>query len=261
MGDHQPADSRGGEVGRGGSTDATLDILSGTGDPVLWRSESDSGQSDAINKAFVASSGEIIGWLNSDDAYYDSKVVEDVVAFFRAHPAVDVVYGHSLQITAEGNAIQVLWAPPFDADLQRAVNLQVQPSTFVRRRALRDPMLDTSLHFAMDYELWLRLAAEGREFGRVDRILSVDRHQLDRKSATIKDVLFGDLERLAPKYDLHLGPEYNRQRTAFYRRQRLMGAMLIPGIHPDRVAFTPGPHMKAGLWRRQIGSRRTAWPK
>ncbi|MEI7814394.1 MAG: glycosyltransferase family 2 protein [Coriobacteriia bacterium] len=245
----------------GGSTDGTRAILRAAGEKVIWRSEHDTGQSSALNKAFAASSGEIVGWINSDDAYFDRRVVEDVVAYFSGHPDVDVAYGHCLQITGEGTAIQVLWAPEFDADLQRAVNIQIQPSTFMRRRALADPMLDTSFHFAMDYELWLRLASQGRRFGRINRILSVDRHQLGRKSATIKDVNFADLERLAPMYDLRLGPEFDGQRSAFYRRQRVMGALFIPRVHTDRVAFTPSAHMKRGLWQRQIGSRRTDWPE
>ena len=245
----------------GGSTDGSVDILREAGDSIRWRSEPDAGQADAVNTAFRESRGEIIGWLNSDDAYFDRRVIDDVAAYFNAHPDADVVYGHCLQVTGEGMAIQVLWAPRFDRELQKAVNLQMQPSTFVRRRALSDPMLDASFHFAMDYELWLRLASQGRRFGRIDRILSIDRQQLERKSATIKDVNFADLERLRPMYDLHLGPEYDRQRTMFYVRQRLMGAPLIPSIRAENVAFTPSPDLKSGLWRRQIGSRRTHWPK
>ena len=245
----------------GGSTDGSVDLLRDAGEGVTWRSEPDEGQSDAINKAFRASQGEIIGWLNSDDAYYDSRVVADVVAYFGANPSADVVYGHCLQITAEGTAIQVLWAPKFDADLQKAVNLQMQPSTFVRRRALSDPMLDASFHFAMDYELWLRLASQGRRFGRINRILSVDRHQPGRKSAQLKDLNFSDLDRLQPMYGLHLGPEYDAQRSAFYRRQRLMGALFIPSIKADGVAFTPSAAFTKGLWNRQVLSRRTTWPE
>jgi hypothetical protein len=244
----------------GGSTDGSVAILEAAGHSATWSSEPDRGQADAINKAFRTSEGEIVGWLNSDDAYFDCDVVGDVVRFFTANPGVDVVYGHCLQITSDGTAIQVLWAPRFDAELQKAVNLQMQPSTFVRRSALSDPMLDDSFNFAMDYELWLRLASEGRRSERIDRILSVDRHQLGRKSATIKDVNFAELERLAPMYGLHLGPEYDPQRSAFYRRQRLVGALLIPGIRADRVAFIPSDRFKSGLWKRQIGSRRTKWP-
>jgi len=243
----------------GGSTDDSAVILSDSGSEVTWRSEPDEGQADAVNKAFRESRGEIIGWLNSDDAYFDCTVIEDVVAYFVSHPDVDVVYGHCLQTTGDGTALQVLWAPRFDPDLQKAVNLQAQPSTFMRRRALSDPLLDTSFHFAMDYELWLRLASQNRRFGRIDRILSIDRHQLDRKSATIKDVYIADLERLASMYGLHLGTDFDRKRSVFYVRQRLMGALLIPSIRADKVAFTPSTNLKVGLWRRQIGSRRRDW--
>jgi len=243
----------------GASLDGSVDILRSAGNAVRWRSEPDGGQADAVNKAFAESRGEIIGWLNSDDAFFDRHVVEEVVAYFRTHPDTDVVYGHALQITGDGQAIQVLWAPPFDPELQKAVNLQVQPSTFLRRRALSDPLLDASFHFAMDYELWLRLAAQGRRFGRIDRILSVDRHQLQRKSATIRAVCFADLERLRPMYGLHLGAEFDSQRSMFYRRQRLMGALLIPSLRARTVAFTTSGDFKSGLWRRQIGSRRANW--
>ena len=243
----------------GGSTDGSVEILRHAGDSVKWRSEPDDGQSDAVNKAFRESRGDIIGWLNSDDAYFDGSALRDVVAYFLSHPDIDVVYGHCLQTTGDGTAIQVLWAPRFDPELQKTVNLQMQPSTFMRRHALSDPLLDASFHFAMDYELWLRLASQGRRFGRIGRILSIDRHQLGRKSATIKEVNFADLERLAPMYGLHAGPEFDRQRSIFYRRQRLMGALLIPTIRADTVAFTPSDHLKTGLWRRQIGSRRRDW--
>ena len=77
----------------------------------------------------------------------------------------------------------------------------------------------------------------------------------------MKEVNSADLERLGPMYDLHLGPEFEPRRARFYRKQRLMGALLIPGIRADEVAFTPSPDLKAGLWRRQVGSRRTNWPK
>jgi len=243
----------------GGSNDGSVAILEAAGESVRWRSEPDEGQSDAINKAFSASRGEIIGWVNSDDAFFDCRVIEDVVAFFHANPAMDVAYGHCLQTTGDGMAIQVLWAPPFDAELLKAVDILAQPAVFMRRSSLTEPLLDASFHFALDYELWLRMASNGRRFGRIPRILAIDRHQHERKSSTLKDVHRSDLERLRPVYDLHLGAEFDRQRSWFYRRQRIMGALLIPTIHAEKVAFTPSANLKEGLWRRQIGSRRTTW--
>src|SRR5258707_986120 len=63
----------------GGSTDGSLAVLADASPSVVWESGPDNGQSDAINKAFRRSSGEIIGWLNSDDAYFSSDVVDKAV--------------------------------------------------------------------------------------------------------------------------------------------------------------------------------------
>jgi hypothetical protein len=188
-------------------------------------------------------------------------VVEDVVTYFERHPDVDVVFSHCAQTTADGRLIQVLWAPPFDAELLKAADVYPQPGAFVRRSVLTEPMLDESFHFALDYELWLRLMSRGARFARIDRIVAIDRHQQQRKSSTIKDVHAADLARLGETYDLHLGPEWEAVRSAFYRKQRLMGAPLIPGIRRERLAFTAPRDFKRGLWRRQIGSRRSRWPE
>jgi len=245
----------------GGSTDGSLAVLEAAGDSIRWKSESDRGQADAINKAFRESTGDIIGWLNSDDAYFDFKVVEDVVTYFATHPDVDVVLGHCVQITGDGHIIQVLWAPEYDAILMKAVNPFMQPSTFVRRSALADPMLDESFHFAMDYELWLRLEAAGRSFDRLDRITAIDRQHDERKSLTIKDVNENDLQRLSTMYDLHLGKEYDKQRSRHYMRQRVMGASYIPRIRRSKLAWTAPADFKRGVWRRQLVQRRVDWPE
>src|SRR5437868_6909459 len=52
----------------GGSTDGTLDILQEC-DELRWLSETDTGQSHALNKGFAMAQGEVFGWLNADDAY------------------------------------------------------------------------------------------------------------------------------------------------------------------------------------------------
>jgi hypothetical protein len=243
----------------GGSTDGSVELLRASGESVTWASEPDNGQADAINKAFARSHGEIIGWINSDDAYFDRDVVADVVAFFQDNPEIDVVYGHGAQIGSDGIVVQILWAPRFDSELLHTLSFITQPAAFFRRSALRDPMLDESFHFTMDYELWLRLEHEGRRFARIDRITGIDRLQPLRKSSTITDVHESDLLRLSRTYGVYPTNERQRARTLFYLKQRLAGALQIPRI-PRELGFTTPEQPLLGLWKRQLFSRRSTWP-
>jgi glycosyltransferase involved in cell wall biosynthesis len=244
----------------GGSTDGSVDILRAADDSIRWRSEPDRGQSHAVNKAFAESLGEYIGWINSDDAYFDCRVVEDVVAHFVAHPEVDVVFGHAAQIAEDGTIIWIIWVPWFSRRLLKIVNFIGQPVAFIRRSALDEPMLDETYHFSMDYELWLRLESKGCRFDRINRITAVDRHQRARKGVTLADVLPADIARLAETH----GRGYPRGKRflswGFYAWRRAMGALLIPRI-PRELAFTGLRTSKWDILRRQLLSWRKKWPE
>lgn len=185
----------------GGSTDGSVAILEGRSrDRLIWASELDGGQSDAINKAFHRSSGEIIGWLNSDDAYFSSDVVSRAVEVFTAHPDVGVVYGHAALVNGDGQLLYLLWTPPFASALLRAYNLICQPTVFIRRSVLgRTDMVDPAFDYSMDRELWLHLARR-TSFRRIDRILAIDRHHLQRKSLTRLDLAAQDRAVLRDRY-------------------------------------------------------------
>jgi len=244
----------------GGSTDGTVELLAAAGETVRWRSEPDRGQADAINKALSASNGDLIGWINSDDAYFDCRVIADVVAFFEANPEVDVAYGHCVQTTQDGRFIQVLWAPPYDASLLKVVDFITQPGIFIRRGALFEPMLDESFHFALDYELWLRLAAAGRRFARIPRIVGIDRHQPERKSLTMLDVHAENTARLVETYGVVPPENALGRRSRFYIRQRIAGAAWIARTDVE-LAFSAPAQPRSGLMRRQVFSRKSTWPE
>ncbi len=186
----------------GGSTDESVDILSHANPGVVWRSESDGGQSDAINKAFHQSTGSIIGWLNSDDAYFSRSVVADAVRVFEEHPDVGVVYGHAALVNASGTLLQVLWTPSIASAWLRVHNLISQPTVFIRRSAIGRPyFVDPAFDYSMDRELWLYLSRRTR-FRRMDRIVAIDRHHMGRKSYTRLDLAAHDRDLMAERYRL-----------------------------------------------------------
>ena len=243
----------------GDSSDGSVDILKAAGDSVTWRSEPDGGQSDAINKAFRASKGEVIGWINSDDAYFDCRVIQDIVSYFVSHPDVDVVFGHAAQIDEGGTIIWMIWVPWFSRRLLRIVNFIGQPVAFIRRSALSDPMLDDSYDFAMDYELWLRLDAQGHRFHRINRITAVDRHQRERKGILIEHVLHSDLDRLAHTHGRGYPPGKRVLSWAFYAWRRAMGVLLIPKI-VRHLAFSGNQTSRFRVFWRQAVLWRKHWP-
>lgn len=89
----------------GGSADETCDVLRemkrAYPDRLHWVSESDDGQSDAINKGFERTTGDIVAWLNADDMYYPG-VISRVVEVFESDPAIDVVYGKGVFLNRDG---------------------------------------------------------------------------------------------------------------------------------------------------------------
>ena len=185
----------------GGSTDGSVRLLeSRSRDGLIWASEPDDGQSDAINRAFARSSGEILGWLNSDDAYFSSDVVARAVDVFESHPEVGVVYGHAALVNGDGTLLHVLWTPTFAPAVLRAYNLICQPTVFVRRSVVGRPYLvDPAFDYSMDRELFLHLARRTRFF-RLNRIVAIDRHHLQRKSLTRPDLAAHDRELIAQRY-------------------------------------------------------------
>jgi glycosyltransferase involved in cell wall biosynthesis len=193
----------------GGSTDDSLRILGDATPSVAWESAPDQGQSDAINKAFARSRGDIIGWLNSDDAYFSRDAVARAVEVFEKHPEVGVVYGHAALVNGDGTLLHVLWTPSFARSLLRAYNVICQPTVFVRRSAIGRPFLvDPGFDYMMDRELWLHLSTR-TTFRRLDEIIAIDRHHLQRKSYTRLDLATSDDKLLRGRYRI-VGMASNR---------------------------------------------------
>ena len=193
----------------GGSTDNTVEILKmyESSYNLRWISEPDKGQADAVNKGFALSQGEIIGWLNSDDVYFDRDVIRIVVQEFQRHPEADIIYGDIVFISEDGLILKVQCVPSFSySRLLRGCFIE-QPAVFLRRNVIEKYQLDTGLRYAMDYEYWLRIGKE-YHFHHLPRILAADRNYSGRKMIAQWDELIKESDKVRRKYGQTYGLEY-----------------------------------------------------
>ncbi len=157
------------------STDGTQQILASYGERISWTSEKDAGQADAVNKGISRAGGEIVAWINSDDYYPDPDCLPAVLREFEADPQLDIVYGDGMVVTADGAPIRRYRNGSFFSvrDLVVAPIGPPQPATFFRRRLYAEAGgLRDDLHYALDYELWMRLFPKARRVRRIERTLA-----------------------------------------------------------------------------------------
>jgi glycosyltransferase involved in cell wall biosynthesis len=167
----------------GGSPDETPDILASYGDRLDWWSGPDRGQADAINKGFARVSGEIMGWVNSDDLLLPGTLAH-VARFFRDHPEIDLVYGHRIIIDEGGQEVG-RWVLPRHDPAALAFSDYVPQETMFWRAALWNAIgpLDAGFHYAMDWDLLLRAQRAGFRFQRLQRFLGCFRIHGEQKTA------------------------------------------------------------------------------
>lgn len=169
----------------GGSSDGSLEIIHKYANQLTWWiSEPDQGQADAINKGFRRASGEIVAWLNSDDLYLPG-VISAAVELFEKNPDVSVVYGDAVSADCQGRLLNELRFDTWGIADFLQFKIICQPAVFMRRSALEKVgYLDTSYHFFLDHQLWIRLAREYK-FLHNPEIWAVSRYHAAAKNVTM----------------------------------------------------------------------------
>lgn len=207
----------------GGSQDDTLDILAGY-DGIRWVSEPDRGQSDALNKGFAMARGEIFGWLNADDAYLPHAVEEGVRALHE-HDA-GLVYADVTRIDDDGdNPRRIRSRRPWSTWDELNLGCGVKsPAVFFTREALEAAGgLDPALHYSMDYDLWLRIAARFPVVG-VDGVWATQRLHPEAKSVAHFEDFWPERLAVSRRHGGRLvSPLLIRRHVRNERAQRLVG--------------------------------------
>lgn len=191
----------------GGSTDGSVEILKrcssqpGWGH-LQWTSEPDHGQGDALNKGFKRVSGEIVGWLNSDDRYRAGCFFR-VAEGFVAYPQTDVLYGDLTFMYENGDIWAIRREIEFSYFMLRYLHMLYVPSTssFYRRRIFEDEnWIDTKFDYAMDYDFILRLAERGYKFHHLRELLADFRFHPLSKTGTHADKMQAEHDAISISY-------------------------------------------------------------
>jgi len=220
----------------GGSADGSVEIIERYGEQLAyWVSEPDAGQAAAINRGFEKATGDVLCWLNSDDLYLPGTL--RYVAEHLDPASAELVFGncvHAVEETGEVSGSDVV-GEHRSSDL-RLNDYVIQPSTFWTRQAWeRVGPLDERLHFAFDWDWFIRALEAGVRFTPHVRPLSVYRIHPEHKTAAGAD----DRRReIAEVMRRHAGERYERLFTEAARRadgiariKRWTRRLRVPSLH------------------------------
>ena len=190
----------------GGSTDGTVEILKKYSDKIIWKSEKDNGQSDAINKGLRQATGDIVAYLNSDDTY-EPGALQKVADFFEQNPDKLWAYGKCKIINEKDKEIRQPitvyknWLlRNYSYPQLLSENFISQPATFWKREIhAKLGFFNKMEHYCLDYEFWLRIG-KNHPAGVIDSYLANFRYYATSKSGGVNKKQFQDELRLAKKF-------------------------------------------------------------
>jgi glycosyltransferase len=148
----------------GASTDGSLELLRAQGGRIsVLVSEPDEGIYHALNKGLAHATGDIVGFLHSDDVYAHERVLAHVAAAFD-EPAVDAVYGDLDYVTADATHVLRRWRSGAYTPSRLAKGWMPPHPAFFARRSVYERLgtFDTAFHIAADYDWLLRVLGPGR---------------------------------------------------------------------------------------------------
>lgn len=142
----------------GGSTDHSQDLIKKYEQWLAyWVSEPDEGQAHAINKGINRATGDVVAWVHADDMLFPGACFKMAKAFL-SHPDAALIYGAGAKIDANNTIVKTVKSQPYDNELIRTRCYIFQPSTFIKKMSLDNVgVLDESLHYWMDWDLYLRI--------------------------------------------------------------------------------------------------------
>jgi glycosyltransferase involved in cell wall biosynthesis len=186
----------------GGSTDGSVDILERWDHRLsYWVSEKDKGQTHAINKGLSQSTGDLIGFQNSDDVYLPGAF-QRIVECAKRNPEVGLIYGDFLHIDEHDQVLDEQLLGTASLWIQASLGPQIHNQAAFWRREVQERigLLDENYRFDMDYEFFSRALAAGFKARHVSSFLGAFRHHSASKTSNLQEVSREELQQVGALY-------------------------------------------------------------
>ena len=181
----------------GGSSDNTLEIVrEHAGIDLKLVSERDRGIYDAMNKGLAIATGDVVGFLNSDDMYADAQVLDRIANAF-CDPRVDIVYGDIVFVSQQDTTRVVrLWTSrPYTPGLCASGWMPPHPSLYVRRSVYeKHGGYDLAFPAAADFEMALRLLDKAGLASTYVPFVQVRMRMGGQSTRSIRNIISGSRE-------------------------------------------------------------------
>jgi glycosyltransferase involved in cell wall biosynthesis len=230
----------------GDSDDGTVELLEGREDPSLtWISEPDSGQTEAVNKGLRLARGDLLAWINADDAYIP-EAADRALDHLARNPETGAIFGGVNYVDEHGEVFRTLVPPKFSWRRYLYFGAFVTAPTIIWRRDLmaRAPSLNQAYIDAADYDFFLRLLRGVRVDLLPEPLLNFRYHAT---SKTTTDVWV----QLDEAMQIRLGWARNPLQTGIMRSWEGLRRAILP-----RISSWPHPEPRGVVsLLRRIGAR------
>lgn len=189
----------------GGSTDESISIIKNYADNITyWVSEKDSGQADAINKGFNLATGDILGWINSDDIYMPNSFFKIANIFLEQKKKLFLLSGNAIHFGVVDKEVFSYGSDVFSDSKTFSIELMdyiIQPSSFWTKEAWQSVgLLNKDYHFAFDWEWFIRAKHTGIHFFHVSGAFALYRIHASQKTNVGKNLRQNEIYEIYDKY-------------------------------------------------------------